>query len=194
MVLNRMLMLFGLISEKSPAPIKALHTSLSTLTTSFLLWSQLQYAASLPRMFLMNLPLTKFVLYAPRTLLITQFKNQVRSGICQQLEIKQTFITAHHPGSNGLVDWINREMRKLQRSFVIMQIIFRNHGKISYSMLLLVLANQLIHLRTKCLTKSCLATTNDCLLIFFCRLFAPSVSLMTILRCSSTDFKQCMLL
>ncbi len=43
----------------------------------------------------------------PRVLLSdngTEFKNQILQDICNQFSIKQTFITAHHPASNGLVE------------------------------------------------------------------------------------------
>ncbi len=43
----------------------------------------------------------------PRVLLSdnwTEFKNQILKDICNQFSIKQTFITAHHPASNGLVE------------------------------------------------------------------------------------------
>ncbi len=33
-----------------------------------------------------------------------EFKNQILQDICSQFSIKQTFITAHHPASNGLVE------------------------------------------------------------------------------------------
>ncbi len=33
---------------------------------------------------------------------LTEFKNQILADICCQYNIKQTFITAHHPASNGL--------------------------------------------------------------------------------------------
>ncbi len=44
---------------------------------------------------------------APRVLLsdnLTEFKNQIFQDICNQFNIKQTFITAQHPASNGLVE------------------------------------------------------------------------------------------
>ena len=45
----------------------------------------------------------------------TEFKNAVLSNICQQYHIKQTFITAHHPASNGLVERTNRKILEILR-------------------------------------------------------------------------------
>ncbi len=47
----------------------------------------------------------------PRVLLSdngAEFKNQILADICSQYNIKQTFITAHHLASNGLVERTNR--------------------------------------------------------------------------------------
>ncbi len=49
----------------------------------------------------------------PRVLLTdngTEFKNQVLADICSQYGVKQTFITAHHPASNCLVECTNRKI------------------------------------------------------------------------------------
>ncbi len=49
----------------------------------------------------------------PRLLLSdtdTEFKNQILQDICNQFTIKQTFITAHQPASNGLVERTNRKV------------------------------------------------------------------------------------
>ncbi len=54
----------------------------------------------------------------PRVLLSdngTEFKNQILADICSQYNIKQTFITAHHPGSNGLVERTNRKVLEILR-------------------------------------------------------------------------------
>ncbi len=54
----------------------------------------------------------------PRALLSdngTEFKNQILAGICSQYNIKQTFITAHHPASNGLVERTNRKVLEILR-------------------------------------------------------------------------------
>ncbi len=40
----------------------------------------------------------------------TEFKNQILADICFQYNIKQIFITAHHPASNGLVERTNRKV------------------------------------------------------------------------------------
>ncbi len=54
----------------------------------------------------------------PRVLLSdngTEFKNQILAGICSQYNIKQTFITAQHPASNGLVELTNRKVLEILR-------------------------------------------------------------------------------
>ncbi len=54
----------------------------------------------------------------PRVLLTdngTRFKNQILADICSQYFIKQTFITAHHPASNGLVGRTNRKVLEILR-------------------------------------------------------------------------------
>ncbi len=54
----------------------------------------------------------------PRVLLSdngTEFKNQILADICSQYNVKQTFITAHHPASNGLVERTNRKVREILR-------------------------------------------------------------------------------
>ncbi len=43
------------------------------------------------------------------------FKNQILVDICSQFNIKQTFITAHHPASNGLVERTNRKVLEILR-------------------------------------------------------------------------------
>ncbi len=45
----------------------------------------------------------------------TKFKNDVLYHICQQYHIKQTFITAHHPASNGLAERTNRKVLEILR-------------------------------------------------------------------------------
>ncbi len=55
---------------------------------------------------------------APRVLLSdngTEFKNQILADVCSQYNIKQTFITAHHPASNGLVERTNRKVLQILR-------------------------------------------------------------------------------
>ncbi len=52
----------------------------------------------------------------PRVLLsdnCTECKNQILGDICFQYNIKQTFITAHHPASNRLVELVERTNRKV---------------------------------------------------------------------------------
>ncbi len=54
----------------------------------------------------------------PRVLLSdngTVFKNPILQDICTQFNIKQTFITAHHPASNGLVERTNRKILEILR-------------------------------------------------------------------------------
>ncbi len=54
----------------------------------------------------------------PRVLLTdngTEFKNQVLADICAQYGVKQTFITAHHPACNGLVERTNRKILEILR-------------------------------------------------------------------------------
>ncbi len=49
----------------------------------------------------------------PRVLLSdngTEFKNQILGNICSQYKFKQTFITAHHPASNGHVERTNKKV------------------------------------------------------------------------------------
>ncbi len=40
----------------------------------------------------------------------TEFKNQVLRDICIQFHIQQTFISSHHPTSNGLVERTKRKI------------------------------------------------------------------------------------
>ncbi len=54
----------------------------------------------------------------PRVLLSnngTEFKNKVLREICTLLNIQQTFITSHHPASNGLVEHTNRKILEILR-------------------------------------------------------------------------------
>ncbi len=54
----------------------------------------------------------------PRVLLIDndmEFKNQALADIYSQYGVKQTFITAHHPASNGLVERTNRKILEILR-------------------------------------------------------------------------------
>ena len=48
----------------------------------------------------------------------TEFKNEVLQKICQQFHITQTFITAYHPASNGLVERTNRKILSILRHLV----------------------------------------------------------------------------
>lgn len=48
----------------------------------------------------------------------TEFKNEVLQKICQQFNITQTFITAYHPASNGLVERTNRKILNILRHLV----------------------------------------------------------------------------
>ncbi len=43
----------------------------------------------------------------------TEFKNQVLWDICTQFHIQQTFITSHHPVSNGLVECTKRKILEI---------------------------------------------------------------------------------
>ncbi len=45
----------------------------------------------------------------------TEFKNQILQDICTQFNIKQAFITAHHPTTNGLVEITNRKILEILR-------------------------------------------------------------------------------
>ncbi len=45
----------------------------------------------------------------------TEFKNQVLADIYSQYNIKQTFITVHHPASNGVVERTNRQVPEILR-------------------------------------------------------------------------------
>ncbi len=45
----------------------------------------------------------------------TKFKNQILADIYSQYNIKQTFITAHHPASNGLVERTDRKVLEILR-------------------------------------------------------------------------------
>ena len=47
-----------------------------------------------------------------------EFKNEVLQKICQKFHIHQTFITAYHPASNGLVERTNRKILTILRHFV----------------------------------------------------------------------------
>ncbi len=52
----------------------------------------------------------------PRVLLSDngkEFKNQILQDTCNQFSIRQTFITAHHPASNGLVERTNRKILEI---------------------------------------------------------------------------------
>ena len=49
----------------------------------------------------------------PRTLISdngAEFRNVLLAEICKQFSVKQTFITAYHPSSNGLVERANRKV------------------------------------------------------------------------------------
>ncbi len=45
----------------------------------------------------------------------SEFKNQVFQDICTQFHIQQTFITSHHPASNGLVERTKRKILEILR-------------------------------------------------------------------------------
>ncbi len=86
--------------------------SLLVLITLVVSQSWLLYPTSLLIQWLMSLflicPYT-----APRVLLSdngTEFKNQVLQEMCTRFNIQQTFITSHHPASNGLVECTNRKI------------------------------------------------------------------------------------
>lgn len=56
----------------------------------------------------------------PRVLLSdngTEFSNTVLANICQQYSITQTFITAYHPASNGLVERTNKKILDVLRHY-----------------------------------------------------------------------------
>ncbi len=44
-----------------------------------------------------------------------ELKNQILQDICNQFSIRQTFITAHHPASNGLIERTNRKILEILR-------------------------------------------------------------------------------
>ena len=57
----------------------------------------------------------------PRVLLSdngTEFRNALLTEICSQYNISQSFITAHHPASNGLVERANRKILEVLRPVV----------------------------------------------------------------------------
>ncbi len=85
----------------------------------------------------------------PRVLLSdngTEFKNQILQNICNQFSIKQIFITAYHPASNGFVERTNRKSLKF---FATLQESSMNHGKIVSPMLLPLLMVPLTLSQTK---------------------------------------------
>ncbi len=89
--------------------------SLFLLTTLVVSQSWLPYLISLLLQWLMPLLL---ISTAPTRHLSdngTEFKNQVLRDICIQIHIQQTFITSHHPTSNGLVERTNREILEILR-------------------------------------------------------------------------------
>ncbi len=43
----------------------------------------------------------------------TEFKNQVLRDMCTQFHIQQTFVTSHHPASNGLVERTNGKILEI---------------------------------------------------------------------------------
>ena len=45
----------------------------------------------------------------------TEFRNDVLKSICHQYGISQSFITAYHPASNGLVERVNRKILEILR-------------------------------------------------------------------------------
>ncbi len=45
----------------------------------------------------------------------TEFKNQILADICSKYNMKQTFVTARHPASNGLVERTNRKVLEILR-------------------------------------------------------------------------------
>lgn len=47
----------------------------------------------------------------------TEFSNQILKQICDKFNIKQTFIAAHHPASNGLVERTNKKILDVLRHF-----------------------------------------------------------------------------
>ncbi len=82
----------------------------------------------------------------PRVLLSdngTEFRNQILADICSQYNIKQTFITAHHPASNGLVERTNRKVLEILRHLAghlhktleewLSQVAASRNGSVNYS-------------------------------------------------------------
>ena len=47
----------------------------------------------------------------------SEFNNKILHRICQEFHIKQTFIVAHHPASNGLVERTNKKILDVLRHF-----------------------------------------------------------------------------
>lgn len=71
----------------------------------------------------------------PRVLLSDngpEFANQILCNICQQFQIKQTFVTAHHPASNVFVERTNKKFLDV---LCILRVIFMTLGKIGFHML-----------------------------------------------------------
>ncbi len=58
----------------------------------------------------MPLSLTRFAHTRLAESSLTEFKNQVLAEICSQYGGKQTFTTAHHPASNGVVERTKRKI------------------------------------------------------------------------------------
>ncbi len=66
----------------------------------------------------------------PRVLLSdngTEFKNQILADTCSQYNIKQTFITAHHPAYNGLFERTNRKVLEILRTLT------RDLGRLAFA-------------------------------------------------------------
>ncbi len=107
------LALFFFTSCSFRAAPKALATSLFVLTTLFGLLFLLYFATSPQR--LMPLSLTRFARTRLAESSLTEFKNQVLVKFCSQYGGKQTFTTAHHPASNGVVERTKRKILGILR-------------------------------------------------------------------------------
>ncbi len=80
----------------------------------------------------------------------TEFKNQILADICSQYNIKQIFITAHHPASNGLVKRTNRKVLEILQHLAT----HTKPGKIGFRKSRLLLMALSILLEAKHLTTS----------------------------------------
>ncbi len=115
-----------------------------------------------------------------------EFKSQVLRDIYTQFHIKQTFITSHHPLSNGLVERTNRRVFEILRSLA--RHLQETWGIGFLTFLLLLMAPSILP-QVKRLTTSCMGLRNAYLTMCFCTLLFFCISLINILNCSFTVSK-----